>query len=192
MQGKQAGKSIVVILTALVSACGVEPGIIADRVFLNGGVYTMDEEHRWAQAVAIKDGEIIFVGSNEGASDFIGELTQFTDLEGKMLMPGFIDSHTHILSGGSSLNRCNLRDSNDPERIRQLLEECRDTRNYGPDDWVLGGQWQLSAFGPEGPNRQVLDEVFGNRPASFLDSFGHNSWVSTRALELSGIDAGTE
>jgi predicted amidohydrolase YtcJ len=181
-------------LVLLLGACNKEdaPAVpAADRVFLNGGVYTVDDQHSWAEAVAINDDTIVFVGSNEDVQAFIGDTTEVTDLSGKMLLPGFIDGHAHVLSAGSSLNSCHLQESNDPAVIHALLMECRETRGYGPDDWVIGGQWQLSAFGPDGPTRQVLDEIFEGRPAYFTDAFGHNAWVSTRALELAGINANT-
>ena len=166
-------------------------GPVADRVFVNGGIYTVDDQRSWAEALAVRDGEIVFVGSNQAAGELVGENTEVIDLHGKMLLPGFHDGHAHILDGGGTLNECNLQNSNDPEQIRQLLIDCRDSRNYPKDGWVIGAQWQLSAFDAIGPNRQMLDEIFEGRPAAFTDSFGHNSWVSTRALELAGITVDT-
>ncbi len=179
------------IATCVLCACGSDGVPVADRVFVNGGVYTVDEQRSWAEAVAIRDGAIVFVGKNDEVGAYIGESTLLTDLSGKMLLPGFHDAHAHILNGGRSLNSCNLHNTEDLQQIRDLLIGCRDTRNYGPDEWVVGAQWPISAFGPEGPSRQILDEIFGDRPAVFVDSFVHNSWVSTRALELAGIDADT-
>lgn len=72
---------------------------IAARVFTNGGVYTVDGSNGWYEAVAIDDGEILFVGSNEAIKSYIGERTEVVDLTGKMLMPGFHDAHAHILDG---------------------------------------------------------------------------------------------
>jgi len=163
----------------------------ADRVFVNGGVYTVDAERRWHEAVAVRDGAIIFVGSNDGASAYIGDNTHVTDLTGKMLLPGFHDAHAHVLDGGASLNTCSLEDSNDADKIVELLKACASENDYGADEWVVGSRWQLSAFGPEGPRRETLDDIFQGRPAVFVDSFGHNSWVSTRALEVAGIDEET-
>lgn len=179
------------IVTWLVCACGGDAAPVADRVFVNGGVYTADERRSWAEAVAIRDGAIVFVGKNDEVKAHIGESTVVIDLTGKMLLPGFHDGHAHILDGGSTLNSCNLQNTEDVHEIRELLISCRDSRNYGPDEWVIGAQWPISAFGPEGPSRLLLDEIFTGRPAVFVDSFAHNSWVSTRALELAGIDNDT-
>jgi len=187
----QMRKYLPLFLVLLLGTCNEATVPAAERVFVNGGVYTVDEQRRWAEAVAVNEGEIVFVGSNEGAQVYIGEATEVTDLSGKMLLPGFHDGHAHVFSAGASLSGCHLQESNDPGMIRNLLIECRDTRGYGDDEWVIGGQWQLSAFGPEGPSRLMLDEIFEGRPASFADAFGHSSWVSTRALDLAGIDAET-
>ncbi|MGY8802571.1 MAG: amidohydrolase [Pseudomonadales bacterium] len=183
---------LTMVLVFLLGACSGVTTRVADQAFVNGEIYTVDDKRSWAQAVAIRDGGIIFVGSNEGAKPYIGESTRVTDLTGKMMLPGFHDGHAHILDGGRSLNACNLQDSNDIDQIRELLIECRDTRHYGPDDWVIGTQWQLTAFGPSGPSRIMLDEIFAGRPAIFMDSFGHNIWVSTQALKLAGINAQTQ
>ena len=176
---------------AAVSACSSEVDTGAERVFVNGAVYTVDEDRSWAEALAIKEGEIVFVGSNDAANPYIGNNTEVTDLDGKMLMPGFHDAHAHVRYGGLSETECNLQDERDVDAIRALLIECRETYGYGPEDWVLGSQWPLAAFPDGNPSKDMLDEIFGNRPAFFVDSFGHNAWASSRALEIAGIDATT-
>ncbi len=182
--------SILLIIAAL-PACTSQVDTGAERVFVNGAIYTADEERSWAEAIAIKDGEIVFVGSNDAANPHIGNNTEVTDLDGKMLMPGFHDAHAHVRYGGLSESECNLQDERDVDAIRALLIECRETYDYGPDEWVLGGQWPLAAFPDANPSKDMLDEVFGNRPAFFGDSFGHNAWASSRSLEIAGIDANT-
>ena len=183
---------LLLTLTSFLAACANFSPQSADHVFLNGGIYTVDDQRTWQEAVAVRDGEIVYVGSNDDARLYIGEITEVTDLSGKMLLPGFHDAHAHILEGGASINECDLGDSSDIDRIRKLLEECRENRDYGADQWVVGSRWPLAAFGAEGPTRHILDEVFAGRPAVFIDSFGHNLWASTRALELAGINAHTE
>ena len=185
-------RSLAAALTATLAAGCAGPGARpADRVFVNGGVYTVDDQHRWAEAVAIRDGEIVYVGSNEGASAFEGADTEVTDLAGRMLMPGFHDGHAHVSYGGLAASECDLASATDIEDIRGLLVECKAKRNYGPDDWVLGGGWPLAAFPDGAPSKEMLDEVFGSRPVRLSDAFGHNAWVSSRALEIAGIDAKT-
>ena len=191
MNQKEISHTFVLLIIAVLSACTTETDVGAERVFINGAVYTVDDDRSWAEAIAIKDGEIVFVGSNDGAKAFIGTNTIVTDLSGKMLMPSFHDAHAHVRYGGISESECNLQDELDHNKIRGLLIECRDSYDYGPDDWVLGGQWPLAAFPDANPSKDMLDEVFGNRPAYFGDSFGHNAWANSRALEIAGIDAKT-
>ena len=82
------------------AACASTPRQLADRVFVNGAVYTVDAQQSWAQAVAIADGEIIYVGDDAGARPFIGADTEVVDLHGRMMSPGFHDGHAHVLAGG--------------------------------------------------------------------------------------------
>ncbi len=191
MNQKKVTQGFILLIVAALPACNSKTDTGADRVFVNGGIYTVDQKRSWAEAIAITDGEIVFVGSNNDAGVFIGANTEVTDLNSKMLMPGFHDAHAHVRYGGLSETECNLQDELDIDAIRELLIECRDQYDYGPDDWVLGGQWPLAAFPDGNPSKDMLDEVFGNRPTFFGDSFGHNAWVSSRALEIAGIDANT-
>ena len=93
----------------LLSACSREPGVEpADIVLLNGGVYTVDAERDWAEAVAVRDGEIVSVGSNDSVATFIGESTEVIDLAGSMALPGLHDTHTHPLEGGYLMRQCDL------------------------------------------------------------------------------------
>ena len=191
MKQKELTQSFVLLIIAALPACTSQVDTAADRVFVNGAIYTADGERSWAEAIAIKEGEIVFVGSNDAANPYRGSNTEITDLDGKMLMPGFHDAHAHVRYGGLSENDCNLQNERDVDAIRALLIKCREEYDYGPDEWVIGGQWPLAAFPDGNPSKDMLDEVFGNRPAYFDDSFGHNAWVSSRALEIAGIDANT-
>ena len=87
----------LLLLTACARQAGVEP---ADIVLMNGGVYTVDAERRWAEAVAIRDGEIVVVSNNETVEPYIGDSTEVIDLEGGMALPGLHDTHIHPLEGG--------------------------------------------------------------------------------------------
>ena len=177
----------LLILASIAAGCGGPSRPGADIVFSGGAVYTADDDRSWAEAVAITDGEIVFVGSDEDVLPFIGTDTEVIELDGRMLMPGFHDAHAHVRHGGSSVLGCSLHDSADIPAIRSRLAECVSGGDYGPDDWVTGGGWPLAAFPDGAPAAGMLDEILGERPAYFVDAFGHNGWVSTRALELAGI-----
>jgi predicted amidohydrolase YtcJ len=184
----------VTALACLVAlyGCGKAPSPpAADAVLYNGAVYTMNDALPRASAVAIRDGAIVYVGDDETAQTFIGPDTHRVDLRNRMLLPGFHDTHAHVLAGGSSLTGCNMNDVRDGERIREMLHECLEKFQYGDDEWVIGSRWALAAFADGNPRKEWLDEVFGDRPAYFVDSFAHSAWVSSRALEIAGIDETT-
>lgn len=181
----------IVLCLVLTAACDSPQSTGADTVFIGGGVYTVDDDRSWAEAVVVTDGEIVFVGSSDQVQSFIGVNTDVVDLDGNLLMPGFHDGHTHVHYGGTAFWGCNLRSEQDIDEIRAILVECASTRDYAEDGWVLGGGWPLSAFPESGPKAAMLDEIFAGRPAFFSDDFGHNAWVSSRALELAGIDSDT-
>lgn len=186
-----SGALALAALVGLFSGCGESASPGADQVFLNGVVYTVDDDHSVAEAVGIRDGEIIFVGADAEADAFIGMNTRVIDLDGRMLMPGFHDAHAHVRYGGTASLGCDLQDGTDPSEIRSLLLECAQSGEYGPDEWVVGGGWALAAFPGGSPTAAMLDEIFDGRPVFLSDAFGHNTWVSSRALEIAGIDSTT-
>ncbi len=178
-------------LAAALAACAKQGQEPADHLFVNGMVWTGDPRHPAAEAVAVRGDTIVFVGERLAADAFTGPGTVVHDLDGKMLLPGFIDGHAHVLAGGATLGSCDLQDVRDVLKIRALLEACARERAYGPDEWVLGNRWPMAPFENGSPPKAWLDEIFAGRPAYFVDSFGHNAWVSSRALEIAGIDAST-
>ena len=180
----------LLLVTFAGAACSNEPG--ADTVFVNGAVYTADVAHSWAEAVAISDGEIVYVGTSAGADPHIGNETEVFDLKGKMLMPGFHDAHTHVQYGGSASAGCSLAETSTVEEIRGKLRDCIATGAFGPEDWVIGGGWPISAFTDGNASAQILDEDLEGRPAYFIDAFSHSAWVSSSAMELAGINDDTE
>ena len=183
------------IAAVLVAACGQqaqEPATpAADSVLVNGAVYTVDADRTWAEAVAITDGRISFVGDNRGARAFVGDATSVVDLDGQMLLPGFHDSHTHALIAVPSDDDCDLLRIPTVEEVIDELHRCAELPGYGDEGWIVGGGWGEWLWGTEGPNKAVLDDIFGDRPVYLVSSFGHTGWVSSRALELAGIHAET-
>ena len=188
-------RSLLVFLlfpvTLLTSACSSPTSVSADTVFMNGVVYTADDQRSWADAVAVKNGEIIFVGSHDGVEALTGRETNVVDLDGGMLMPGFHDAHTHIMYGGAATFGCDLHDLPDIASIRDGITACVATGKYDDDDWVIGGGWPLAAFEDGNPSAAMLDELLDGRPGYFIDAFAHSGWVNTRAMELAGITSET-
>lgn len=163
----------------------------ADRVFVNGAIYTVSETQPWASAVAISDGRIVYVGDDAGVEAFIGATTERTDLGGQMMLPGFHDSHIHILIGVMADDECSLLRIETAADVAVRLKECVELQGIGDAGWILGGGWGEWLWPSANPKKGILDILFPDRPVYMESSFGHAAWVNSRALEIAGIDDDT-
>jgi predicted amidohydrolase YtcJ len=175
----------VVILRG--SAAGAEEP--ADLVFRGGRIYTVDAQRSWASAVAIRDGRIRVVGNDADVADLVGANTRVIDLDGRMLLPGFHDSHVHLMDGGIWSQRCQLGGLAWPEQVLGALRIC--VAQLGAGAWLYGIGIAPTAFADRGPARELLDEITGERPALVRDRSGDLVWANSRALLLAGISADT-
>jgi len=162
----------------------------ADSVYHTGRIYTVNPEQPWAQAVAIRDGKIIFVGSDDGVRVHIGPETTVYDLRGRLMMPGFQDAHIHPVYGALEVLACDLSDQDGIAGYRMKISECVAAN---PDaDWLTGGAWSMAAFGPGArASKSILDELVPDRPAYLRSQDGHTGWANSRALEIAGITKDT-
>ena len=163
----------------------------ADRVYRHGKIYTVDAHDSVQQALAIRDGRIVYVGDDAGAATFIGDRTRVVDLGGRMLMPGLVDGHMHPLQGGASLVKCNLNYAQlTVPRLQARIQTCLDqTRAREPDAWLDVVNWFQEGMLPAGvaTDRTLLDQLNTHRPIIVESSFGHSSLVNSRALALAGL-----
>jgi len=173
------------LLAVASSAVAAAP---ADLVLRGGAVYTVDAARSWAQAVAVKDGRIVFVGSDRGVAAHVGAGTKVVDLHGRMVLPGFVDAHIHPVSGGIELGQCDLNDLPDARATLEKVRQCAATG----EGWVVGGGWSLAAFPGGAPTREALDAVVPGRPVYLSAADGHSSWVNTLALKQAGITRETK
>jgi predicted amidohydrolase YtcJ len=166
----------------------------ADRVYRNGTVFTADGYGSIAQAVAIRDGRIVYVGGSEGVVPLIGTSTKFTDLDGRFVMPGLVDGHMHPLEAGLKLEKCSLN--------YELLSGFRSsgsgsklvlTRSEEPDGWLEVVSWFQDSMRPAGvkTSRATLDTLKTSRPIIVRSSFGHTMLVNSQALALANITKAT-
>jgi hypothetical protein len=179
---------------SFLAACGgpssESSGPIADTVYTNGRVYTVNEAQPWAEAVAIKDGKFIGIGSAEDVAAMTGEATEIIDLAGAFAMPGIGDSHIHPALVMPKRAFCGLPGTfYEPteEQTIDALKEC--IANY-PDDreWFIGTGFTVPAMSSETLTRQFLDELIPDRPAFIEDETGgHTAWFNTAAMEAAGI-----
>ncbi|HET7866315.1 MAG TPA: amidohydrolase family protein [Burkholderiaceae bacterium] len=171
------------------------PGIAADVVLRGGKVVTMNRQRSIAQAVAVRDGRIVQVGSDAEVSRRIGPATKVIELGGRMLMPGFIDAHLHSLAGGRAQLKCDLNFK--PLTRAQLateLKACLDASpNAGPDTWLEAVNWdRQSTSGLDAdPTKTLLDSLPTTRPIVITSSDFHAFLANSRALALAGITAAT-
>jgi len=167
-----------------------EPVIVADSVYTNGKIYTVDASQSWAEAVAIKGGKFLAVGTNDEIKDTIGSGTEVIDLEGRFAMPGIGDVHIHPALVMPKRAFCGLPGTfYEPtgEETIAALKEC--IANYPEDrEWFIAAGWTAPAMSAETLTRQFLDELIPDRPAYVEDETGgHAAWFNTKAMEVAGI-----
>lgn len=166
-------------------------GRFADTVVLHGRIYTVEATHPWAEAVAIRDGVILAVGSDREISKWIagpntGTSTKVIDAKGKLVLPGFTDCHAHFMDASLAMNQITVDDTKSVAEIQQRVKAYADA--HPNDAWVLGRGWQYPLFPPNGlPDRKYLDEIIPDRPV-YLESYdGHTWWANSKALQAAHI-----
>ena len=173
----------------LLPAAAVAGNKPADTVFKNGYIYTVNPGARVARAVAVKDGKIVYVGSNVGARAFVGPSTQVVKLGGKMMLPGFIDAHAHAGMTASSLYSALLYFLPSVDAYVATVKEFADANPDLP--WVRGQGWSNTVVPDMGPLATDLDKAVPDRPSAIMSEDGHSYWCNSKALELAGITGAT-
>jgi predicted amidohydrolase YtcJ len=167
----------------------------ADRVYRNGVIFTADARRPSAEALAIRDGRIVYVGSDTGVAPFVGAATVSVDLKGRFLMPGLVDGHMHPLEAGTQLMKCSLNyEPLTVAELQQRVQACLDrTASKEPDGWLEVVSWFQESMRPAGvkTSRATLDVLKTARPIIVRSSFGHTVLANTRALALARIAART-
>lgn len=190
MQGLiRAGVGAVLLVLA---ACA-QP---ADLVILGARLHTMDASAgaedtggSVAQALCVRDGEITYVGDDAGARACVGDSTRVIEANGALVLPGLIDSHSHIFGGSFADQGVNLSLADTLPLLRAGLVQLREAN---PGDGVVYARgWQNHIFPPEGPRSALLDEIFGDRVVILESVDGHSTWFSTAALREGGANART-
>ena len=176
--------SIVLLLSAPAQG---NSAAVADFVFTGGKVYTVNETQPWAEAVAVKGNKIIFVGSNSDAKKHIRKKTKIIKLDGKMMLPGFVEGHFHTIAGSMAMKGVNLQ-TDDKKDLFKII------RNYvakSKDDVILGYGVRFNPWPDSRPTAAMLDAIESDRPVFFWGIDLHTAWVNSRALEMAGIDKNT-
>lgn len=163
----------------------------ADLLITNAHVYTVDEQHPHAQAVAVRGNRIVFVGNDDDARSWRGPHTIWIDGTGRTLLPGLIDSHFHLLWASRKLADLQLEEIED---LEQLATSLRAYATDHPDyTWLIGSHLRYKAIPADRPlDRHFLDSIVPDRPVCLEAYDGHTRWVNTEALRRAGILYGRE
>ncbi|GAS89346.1 amidohydrolase [Mycolicibacterium brisbanense] len=152
-----------------------------------GRIFTAAQPE-WAQSLVVSGSELVFVGDTATA-DALPGITRTVELDGALVLPGFIDAHTHLVSLGQSLQQVDLFDAVDLADIQSRLTAAASADPSAPR--ILGRSWLYTPLAGRTPDRHMLDAAVADRPVYLASNDVHSAWVNTAALRELGIDAGT-
>ena len=162
----------------------------ADRVFVNGRVWTGEPGKALAEALAVRGSTLLEVGTTSAIRRLAGKGTDVVDLRGRFVAPGFIDAHLHLVGGGLSLEELRLDDASEFATVAARIGAW--ARAHPEERWVTGEGWTYAAFPGGLPSRVQLDALVPDRPA-FLSSYdGHTGWANSAALRLAEVTRATK
>lgn len=181
---------------ALLAGCAAFPAVApaqqqpADLIVTNARIHTVDENRPLAEALAVRNGRILFVGSARGAEVYAGPRTQRLDLEGRTVIPGMVDAHVHLYGLGTALRTVDLVGTRSfDEVIARVVERARTTP---PGQWIRGRGWDQNDWGDTRfPTHEALSRAVPDHPVHLTRVDGHAALVNARALELAGVTAQT-
>ena len=184
------------IVSFILVSAAVSDAQEADRVYVNGNIYTVDEEFSTASAIAEKGGRFIYVGDDSGVKTYIGPRTFVFDLEGKTVIPGLHDAHVHIRYGENILYprtpdiRAVIGEWASVERMQEVIKRCLATgegMRPGPEPrWLVLTGWMSDVWDPPEFRKELIDAVAPDNPV-YISRYSHGSGANSKALELAGI-----
>ena len=187
MKTKHKSIQFIFLLTSIFSSLlFASPELIV----INADIRTADPIRMRASAFSIEAGKFTAVGTNEEISKFAESNTRVLDAEGKSILPGFIDSHTHLSSGTKIVTGINLTSIREKSVWLEMIAER--VKTMEPGEWLLGGRWDYTFENKGLPTRWELDEVSPNNPVALSDIDGHSMWVNSLAIKKANIRANSE
>ncbi|MEP9375817.1 amidohydrolase [Aquabacter sp. CN5-332] len=158
-----------------------------DIIFRGGKVYTQNPAQPWAEALAVSGKTISAVGSNADIDKLKGAGTKVVELNGRLVMPGFVEGHIHPFLGSFLTAGVDLQVPTREEALAAIARFAKEN----PKGTIRGFGWRVDMFPPEGPTRQDLDKIIPDRPAFFIAIDGHSLWANSKALEMAKVDKDT-
>jgi predicted amidohydrolase YtcJ len=157
----------------------------ADLVLDSARVYTVSDGALWADAVAIRGGRIVYVGTSAGAAAYVGPKTERRDMGTRLILPALVDSHTHPGLVTSSGDVFLLPETEDPKALVAAVAD--EAKKHPEKKMLVGGYWPIAGFPTSGPRKEDLDRVVPDRPVVLFDDSGHSQWLNSKALAAMGI-----
>ncbi len=183
-------RATLFVLFTLPQFAGAQSQPAADLIIRNAKIWTVDKTHPTAQAVAVLGDRIVALGSNSDVEAWHGPHTRTIDAAGRLLLPGFNDSHVHFVDGGLSLDSVQLNDANSAAEFARRIGEQAGKTPKG--EWVTSGDWDETKWTPSAmPTRELIDPLTPNTPVFVSRYDGHMALANSVTLRLAGITAQT-
>ncbi len=184
---RQLCRAILVSLSVMCCCRAQTPAQHVDRMLVNGKIWTEDEAQPQAQALAVSGDTIVAVGTDEQVRRLASADTSVLDLHGRLVVPGFQDSHLHF--PGRSVNELDLHGVESLKEFQQRLADF--ARAHPALVWITGDGWGYSAFPNQTVDKKYIDEVVSDRPVYLIERDGHMGFANTKALETAGVTRAT-
>ena len=186
----------VIFAASLMVACSdrsaAPEGVLKEvsAIYHHGSIWTGIDGAARAEAIAVTNGKILDIGTNEEVEALRSTDTQMIDLDGAFVVPGFIDNHTHFLTGGFGLSSVNLRDAKTPDEFARRIADFAASQPSGR--WIRFGDWDHELWGGALPHKGWVDDVTQDHPVFVMRLDGHMAFVNSKAMALAGITAETQ
>lgn len=159
----------------------------ADKIITNAKVWTGNEAQAWAEVIVIKDDRIIAVGGSELKSQYSG--AEVIDADGQLVLPGFIDNHTHFMDGAATLLSIKTFGSTSKEDFSGRIRDY--VKDLPKGEWITGGSWDHELWGGELPHKDWIDEFTGDNPVFLLRTDMHMAIANSATMKIAGVDKDT-
>jgi predicted amidohydrolase YtcJ len=187
-RGPRLGVSVFALCVVFpLGLAAQQTAVRAERIFINGKIWTEDEARPSAEALAIRGANILAVGSTKEVRALAGPQTTVVDLNGRLVVPGFQDSHLHF--PGAPVNTVKLEGLETLEAFQKRLAEF--AKSHPKLTWITGGGWGYSAFPNQTVDKKYIDAVISDRPVYVNERDGHMGLANSKALEIAGITRDT-
>lgn len=189
--------NIVFIISILVLVGCSKNKRTADLVLTNGNIITVDKQNTIVEAIAISGDTIIAVGSTKQLTELVGAETKVINLKGKTVIPGFIDSHAHLIGTGKAQINLNLRDAKNWDEVLYLVAKAAENKRRG--EWIIGRGWHQEKWNPSPienvngyPLHHKLSAATPDNPVMLSHASGHAIYANAKAMELANVTADTK